>query len=184
MIKNLPIALTILVSLSACSDTAQTSESKSVSKVSEEKVEKPSTIKPAVTTPITEKEKIIKQLELITKSKNETLAQKRSISINGDKFRTSAWPVIKGATVYNVLMNEQGKVKGSFVVVLAPNNELSAQVKQDYSVEKIAESTFKLLPKNIKNVDMMQTYKRLMEENFKILEMEVDYSPIKNTSEF
>jgi len=184
MIKNLPIALTILVSLSACSDTAQTSESKSVSKVSEVKVEKASTIKPTVTTPITEKEKIIKQLELITKSKNETLAQKRSISINGDKFRTSAWPVIKGATVYNVLMNEQGKVKGSFVVVLASDNELSTQVKQDYSAKKLAENTFKLIPKNIKNLDMMQAYKRLIGESFEVLEMEIDYSPIKNTSEF
>lgn len=182
MIKNLTIALTILVSLSACSDNIQTSESQSIEKASE--VKESASAEAIPIKGITEKEKLIKQLELIKKSKNDVITQKRSVSINGEKFRTSSWPVIKGATVYNLLMNEQGKVKGSFVVVLASSNELSEQIKQDYSVKKLAESTFRLISKNIKNLDMMQAYKRLMGENFEILEMEIDYTPIKNTSEF
>jgi len=132
----------------------------------------------------TKKEKILKKLKEIKNNNNKNLNQARSVSINGEKFRTTTWPVIKGSTVYNVLMKEKGKIKGTFVVVLTQGKALSDTIRESYTIKKIAKNTFKLGPNNRKILDMMQEYKSLMKESFHIVEMEVDYSPIDTNQEF
>jgi len=185
MIKKLPITILLLISLSACSDTAQTpkaQEAPETQKTTKENKTSADNSLPVISD--SKKENILRKLELIKNDKNKNLNQARSISINGEKFRTTVWPVIKGSTVYNVLMKEEGKLKGTFVVVLAPGKELSASIRESYTIKKIAKNTFKLLPNNRRIVDLMQEYKRLLQENFHIIEMEIDYSPIDTNQEF
>lgn len=183
MMKKLPITMIILLSMSGCSDTPQTPEtSKEPEKKSTLKENKTSIENPMPVLSDTKKEKVLNKLELIKNNKN--LNQARSVSINGEKFRTTVWPVIKGTKVYSLLMKENGKVKGTFVVVLTEGEALSALIKESYAIKNIAKDTYKLFPKNRKISDMMQEYKRLLQENFHIVEMEVDYSPINKNTEF
>ena len=179
MIKILPIPLLLLLSMGACSDTEQVEETKDISNKSEVIIDKQLPAKSNTT-----KEKVLKQLESIKQNKINSLNQSRSIAINGEKFSTTARPVVQGTAVYNLLMRKTGKIKGTFVVVLTKEKELPTQIKESFTVENLAQSTFRLAPKDRKVLDMMQEYKNLMQENFVRLEMEIDYSPISKQQEF
>jgi len=191
MIRKLSITILLLLSMSACSDTTQKTEKSKGSETLKEaetqsvlKESKTSIENPMPVLSDTKKEKILKKLKEIKNDNNKNLNQARSVSINGEKFRTTTWPVIKGSTVYNVLMKEKGRIKGTFVVVLTEGKALSASINDSFTINKIAKNTFNLLPNNRKILDMMQEYKRLLQEGFHIVEMEVDYSPIDTNQEF
>jgi len=188
MIRKLSITILLLLSMSACSDTTQKTEKPEILKEAETqsvlKESKTSIENPMPVLSDNKKEKILKKLKDIKNDNNKNLNQVRSVSINGEKFRTTTWPVIKGSTVYNVLMKEKGRIKGTFVVVLTEGKALSASINDSFTINKIAKNTFNLLPNNRKILDMMQEYKRLLQEGFHIVEMEVDYSPIDTNQEF
>ena len=108
---------------------------------------------------------------------------KQSIILNKEKFTLLSNIFAKGAKVYNIAMGESGLVKGTIVVVSI--GEVIAEDIQYPNTEviKIAKSTFRLIPDN--NVVMMDFYKALINsKRFSVVEMEIDYSPIKKLAEY
>jgi len=118
----------------------------------------------------TEQERI-EHIKKITKKKSSA----KSLQINGEKFTSFATVLVKGSKVFNVQMGEPGTVKGSIVVVstmaietLSVNFELASAVK-------IAKDTYRLVPKQKKNLH--EYYHALDKlEGVGVTELEIDYS--------
>jgi len=104
-----------------------------------------------------------------------------SITLNGEKFSLHSKSFSKGAKVYNMQMGEYGLVKGSIVVVSL--NKVTASELQYplVKVNQIAKNTFRLTP--AETVKLMPFYKSLITgKRFSVVEMEIDYSPIKEAA--
>jgi hypothetical protein len=106
-----------------------------------------------------------------------------SINLNGEKFTLHSPQFGKGAKVYNVQMKEYGLIKGSIVVVSVDKVNADELSYPSVKVLKIAKNTFRLIPE--KSVELMSFYNILNEsKSFSMIEMEVDYSPIKESAKY
>jgi len=102
--------------------------------------------------------------------------QLKSVSINGEKFTTQENKIIAGSEVFNLLMGEYGKVKGSIVIVSRNINK--DEMKFRYSLSSvigIAKNTFRIIP--LENEALFTLYKTLsLEQEMETVELEIDYS--------
>lgn len=101
----------------------------------------------------------------------------KNIRINEKKFQIFDWPLVKNSKVFNLQMNEYGKLKGTFVIVLKDEQLMPEDVNQQFVTKKIAKQTFQLTPKFEYSKNLIATYKKLMVNNFQVVEMQIDYSP-------
>ncbi|MFT5758237.1 MAG: hypothetical protein ACI9LM_002976 [Alteromonadaceae bacterium] len=110
-------------------------------------------------------------------------SHKRSMILNGEKFTLHAASFNQGSKVYNIQMREYGLVKGSIVVVSTQPMHVDELRSPMTKVVKIAKNTFRLTPE--KTVELISFYKDLItSKRFSVVEMEIDYSPIKTTAEY
>jgi hypothetical protein len=130
-----------------------------------------------------------KQLTLIKDKKKKLTkllkerGQKSLITLNGGKFTLHSESFGKGSKVYNTQMREYGLVKGSIVVVSLKPTSAEALDYSNVGVVKIAKNTFSLSPDN--TVELMAFYKSLIKsKRFSVVEMQIDYSPIKETAAY
>ncbi len=126
----------------------------------------------------------VEELSLMTEEKKTlieqrlsgNLAKTRSITINSEKYTSEATELVKGSKVFNVLMGEWGKIKGSIVVV-SPKLQ-QEQLSQQFSlssIENIAQDTYRLTPTEQKS--LYGLYKALLALNsIKQVELEIDFS--------
>ncbi|MBA6263932.1 MAG: hypothetical protein V7780_05580 [Colwellia sp.] len=175
---NLSVALLVMASLTACSDTPDekkqeidglkndttlgATKQKSVLEINKE------------TPKLVLKDKAIKSdqsgqfLENIQYKKNNVLM------INKEKFTLRSESLTKGAKVFNILMSEPGTVKGTFVVIVN-EGEKSVNIDNTAEINEIAKNTYRLTPK--KGVEFLKYYKLLLSaKQLQQVEMEIDYS--------
>lgn len=120
-----------------------------------------------------DKSKIKIKQELEKNRDNPVPSQKRTISLNGDKYIFEGEIIQKGSQVHNIHMSEKGRIKGTFVVISKTGKITAIPVK---SKTKIAKNTFRLTP--MENADLMDVYKILLaDKNLTRVEIEIDYSP-------
>jgi hypothetical protein len=108
---------------------------------------------------------------------------KRSIMLNGEKFTLHSDTFGKGSKVYNRQIKEYGLIKGSIVVVSRKPTYAKDLQYPMVEVVEIAKNTFRLRPE--KTVELMLFYKNLIRsKRFSVVEMQVDYSQIKERAEY
>jgi len=130
------------------------------------------------------------ELSNLTEDKKKKLAEflkkrgtQSSITFNGEKFSLHSPSFSKGSKVYNMQMGEYGLVKGSIVVVNLKKESASELQYPSVEVKQIAKNTFRLIP--AETIKLMPFYKKLItSKRFSVVEMEVDYSPIKVAPEY
>lgn len=114
------------------------------------------------------------KIENVERSK---LLGQRTISFNGEKYLFDGEKLRKGSQVRNIHMSEQGRIKGTFVIVVKAGEILNLPFK---SKTKIAKDTFRLIP--AQDDDLMTAYKQLLaDKNLIRVELEVDYSPVNKS---
>lgn len=101
------------------------------------------------------------------------MSNKRTISLNGEKYLFEDEKLQKGSQVRNIHMSEKGRIKGTFVVITKTGEIADISFK---SKTKIAKDTFRLLP--MQSDDLLNIYKILLaDKSLTRVEIEIDYSP-------
>jgi hypothetical protein len=114
----------------------------------------------------------IKQ-ELEKSREKPILSNKKTISLNGEKYLIEDEKLQKGSQVRNIHMSEKGRIKGTFVVITKTGKVAGISLKNKV---KIAKDTFRLIP--MQNDNLLDIYKTLLaDKSLSRVEMEIDYSP-------
>jgi hypothetical protein len=180
--RNLSVAVLMIASLTACSDTQEDKKQH----VEEKKVEQISdAAELKLDTEIIKKDELslVVKNEIIKQANKESgklvfekikLKKYNNMMINNQKFELLSDKLIKGAKVFNLQMSQPGIVKGTFVVVVNNGNKLS-HFDHTAKLNKIAKNTYQLTPE--KEIEFLRYYKLLLgSKKFRKLEMEIDYS--------
>lgn len=121
-------------------------------------------------------EVIPKKSEALHKSVvNNSLPQskKSTVIINDATFKLISGELKKNTKVLNLNMNEYGRIKGSFVIVLAKNKFLT--ISHFDKVIKVANQTYRIWPP--KEKELLSYYKELTaNSDYITVEMDIDYS--------
>lgn len=124
-----------------------------------------------------------KQKELSKKipTNLQKLPIKNTVVLNGIKFKLLGKELKGGTRVLNLNMNEYGKIKGSFVIVL--NKNVKIDKSKFGKAEMIAASTFRIWP--LKTIDFVTFYNELLDNsNYSTVEVDIDYTPISKKATF
>jgi hypothetical protein len=187
--RKLSMVALLIGTLSACSDTNEKSPQKVKEAVTKEDSlsvnnKDQAEVEVEQLTEVAKSNLFNKSVNKLNKpTLNKTLVeQNKNIAINNEKFKLQSEELVKGAKVYNYLMSQSGKVKGTFVIVTESSEEFLSYKDTD-KITKIAKQTYRLTP--INDVKFADYYKLLQNSKlFQIVEMEIDYSPEKKLSEF
>ena len=132
---------------------------------------------------------VTKQLTLVEDKKNKLAKFLKdrgdisTITLNGGKFTLHSARFGKGSKVYNMQMGGYGLIKGDIVVVSIEKIKAKDIQYSATQVRQIAKNTFRLSPD--KTVELMPFYKTIIKsKRFSVVEMEIDYSPIKELVEY
>jgi len=130
----------------------------------------------------------IQQLTLAEDKKNKLAKYLKdrghisTITLNGEKFTLHSASFGKGSKVFNMQMGEYGLIKGDIVVVSIEKINAKSIQYPATQIRQIAKNTFRLSPD--KAVELMPFYKELIKsKRFRMVEIEIDYSPIKELAE-
>lgn len=121
----------------------------------------------------------LKAIDLKNKLANirQEIAKQQIFSINNEKITTASGLFFAGKTVHNLNVNQDGVIKGSLVVVLVENTRLTKEIMRLGKVKKIAKDTYQITL--AAQQDLFAPYQRLKKiPEVKIVEMEIDYSPV------
>lgn len=112
---------------------------------------------------------------LITGANSIKSSNRRSVSINKEKFTTVERELAHGSKVYNVSMREYGTLKSTVVIV---GNVAKDKLTSHYgaqTVVKIAKDTYRLSPNA--GLTVYEFYNGLLElKELTTVELEIDYS--------
>ena len=102
-----------------------------------------------------------------------------SYTINGEKFTAKTENFWQGEKVYNLAINQVGTIKGSIVIIVDKEANLSNEIKLLGEVSKIAQDTYRIKLPAKSNVLAM--YHKVSKMKFiNRTEMEIDYTPISH----
>lgn len=191
MYKPLLMSLSLIGLLSACSDQATDQSpageqpNKSQNASAQNTVENDAQEQRLNTNQLTEEKLSETKLEAI--ERKQAIAEKlnlagkpsqsKQLTFNKEKFKLLSPVAKKGAKVFNLSNNEYGTMKGSVVVVSESKSAFNATVFSQAKIQEIAKDTYRLTIDS--QNDLMTFYQSLIKMAvFKVVEMEIDYSPI------
>jgi hypothetical protein len=139
-------------------------------------VQKETQPKRSVNVKIAKNQELKKKLSTIHKR----IATQQIFEINNEQFLSKTGLFIKGATLHNVNVNQDGVIKGSIVVVMVENKDLLNEIARLGRNEKIASSTYRITFQVGQN--LLEIYKRIKKlPSVKLVELEIDYTPKQKT---
>jgi len=125
---------------------------------------------------INNKSKKIKLLKENISNIRLSMAKQQIYQINNEKFATSTGLFNKGAVLHNLSINQDGVLKGSIVVVMIENKDLSTEIIKFGRSEKIAQATYRIIISGEQNLlNIYQRIKKMV--GVKVAELEIDYTP-------
>ena len=182
--KHILIGILCISGVFAC-----TKNIKSTSNAQQGKEEKPAVVTEELQeTP--EQQKISESVNFKHKD-NSTLmtqggtASSRKVKLNDEYFLVDKATRIKAsAKVFNLSMQESGRIKGTIVIVTADIDSVVQDIGiANKSITEIADDTYRLYLKE--NIDLYSLYKKLVvNSSIDTVEVEVDYSGKRTLAEF
>jgi len=167
------VIVLLVIFLMACSDQKEKGSKQSTEKIAvvEEKVAVAEEQVKAVKNKTQSEFKVV---EPTIKLSTEQQVKGKYIALNNEKFELLSDQFIKGAKVFNVLMAEQGLIRGTFIVIIKEDKSIE-QLSGVKNTVKIAKDTYKITPSS--NDDLLEFYHSLLDSNLlKRVEIEIDYS--------
>ncbi|KGJ99329.1 hypothetical protein [Thalassotalea sp. ND16A] len=171
MVKKIATLLALTIAISACSEMTESNDESTSSADN------------------TQTQKTVNSATEITahpaKDKTEpslAIDKPRSVTINNKKFQANSI-IQPGARVLNLLMGEFGRVKGSFVVTTKEQMLVDSDNSLLATINVIAANTYRITPQ--KKTNFMEFYQQLQnDKRFRLVEMEIDYSPVSTAETF
>jgi len=189
MYQPLLISLSLIGLLSSCSDNTKEQSYQDTNKnqgLGAQNSAKSDNSKP-VLEHVNPAEKQLSIMKLEAIEKNKAVAKKlnyqdksirsKHLTFNKEKFELLSPVAEKGAKLFNLSIHEYGIMKGSIVVVVDNTSPFKTAYFSEVLITKIAKDTYRLTPDT--KLELMNLYKTLNNmPEFKVIEMEIDYSPI------
>ncbi|OUS28795.1 hypothetical protein A9Q98_07155 [Thalassotalea sp. 42_200_T64] len=171
MVKKITTLLALVIAISACSEVTETNK-KATSSTDSAQTKQTTNSATEITA---------------SRSKDKTehslaIDKPRSVTINNKKFQANTI-IQPGARVFNLLMGEFGRVKGSFVVTTKDQMLADSDNFMLATITAIAANTYRITPQ--KQTNFMEFYQQLQyDKRFRVVEMEIDYSPISKAETY